>query len=233
MKALCHHVTRYGIATPATEIEHGCALPEVVPESARCRACRSNRRCGDPHPMTARGARNGRSYCLRYLPSARLDDAIRSKTLAQPNLRHPLSASELICDTTKIFCHDIPVAVGFEIALLQRAVFGGPRHEGGLQSVFSAPRANRRCERPPSSPARASAQQSRGAEIGLGIGLVVLEQFRRHHEIPGQARRTLPFRSAARHCRSTGGLMMNFVFSRVSPATLSGQPCSRCQPIVR
>ena len=36
-----------------------------------------------------------------------------------------------------------------------------------------------------------------------------------------------------RGVRFDNGLMMNFFFSRVSAATLSGQACNRCQPIVR
>src|ERR1700722_2748391 len=43
---------------------------------------------------------------------------------------HPLG------DAAKILCNNVPVALGAEIAFLQRAVFGWPCDEGGFQSVF-------------------------------------------------------------------------------------------------
>src|SRR5205823_3827625 len=43
-------------------------------------------------------------------------------------------APHLVGYPVKILGHDVPIAPGLEIVFLVRAVFGRPRHEGGLES---------------------------------------------------------------------------------------------------
>jgi hypothetical protein len=54
----------------------------------------------------------------------------------QANNRQIASATQLVGDASKIPGDDIPVAVGFVILVLQRAIFGRPWDEGRLQSIL-------------------------------------------------------------------------------------------------
>src|SRR5436189_3159483 len=49
--------------------------------------------------------------------------------------REPL-ATHLVGYPAKIVGDRVPVALGFKIVFLVRAIFGRPRHEGGLQAEF-------------------------------------------------------------------------------------------------
>ena len=90
-------------------------------------------------------------------------------------------------DAAEILGHDVPVALGLEIVFLQRAIFGRARHEGGLQPEFLRGLQIVVVGGHHHHLLRRQAQKFCRAEIGFGIGLVVLEQLGRHDQVPRQA----------------------------------------------
>src|SRR6202022_2939614 len=98
---------------------------------------------------------------------------------APPSTPHPVG------DPVKILGDDIPIAGRLEIVLLQRAVFGRTRDEGGFQAQFLGGFQVVVMGGDHHHLLGRQAQQARGAEIGFGVGLVVFEQFRRQDQVPG------------------------------------------------
>ncbi len=146
---------------------------------------------------------------------------------------HVTSAAQHVGNAAEIPGDDVPVAGRFEVDLLQRTVFGGTRAERGLQAVLLGGGEIAVVGGDHHHLRRLQTKQTRGSEIGFGIGLVVLEQLCRHHEVPREALRTSPMLVSSATLPFDSGEITNFDLSRVRPATLSGQGCRRCQPLVR
>ena len=113
---------------------------------------------------------------VRRDPAGAADSQARGVQHAQP-----------VGDPAKVLGDDVPVALGLEIVFLERAVFGRPRDEGGLQAELLRGLQIVVVRGDHHHLLRRQAEQLCRAKIGFRIGLVVLEQFRRHDQVPRQA----------------------------------------------